>query len=39
MAKDAVDKNFQNFRIAITLQDMAYLKIFIGNLEDAFLHL
>ena len=36
---DKSDLNWQKFRLAITLQDMAFLKIEIGKYDDALLHL
>ena len=36
---DKSDLNWQKFRLAITLQDMAFLKIEIGKYDDALFHL
>ena len=36
---DKSDLNWQKFRLAMTLQDMAFLKIEIGKYDDALLHL
>ena len=33
------DVNYEDFRLAITMQDMAYLKNEMGNHSDALLHL
>ena len=36
---DKTDLNWQRFRLTMTLQDMAFLKIEMGKYDDALLHL
>ena len=39
MSIDPKDENWQKFRLAITVQDMAMLKLEMNRVEDAVLHL
>jgi len=39
MVKDKTDLNWQNYRLAVTLQDMAFLKLEMGKYDDSLLHL
>ena len=38
-SEDADQLNYYNFRIAVSMQDMAQVKLELGNSEDALLHL